>query len=160
MKIYYLYVFVIAILVVACSAPTDNNETLNFDDINISYFKSGGWINPYSLFIDSTGIIKVYAYSYSSIAAKDSNTAILSGAEKKDLCRLFVSFNQFKRHYEPDHYLTDQNYFTIILRNKTSIDTTSIYDPSNCNLPEDLIQIINFMEHKLDELLIDHVSKE
>ena len=160
MKIYFLHVFVFAILVFACSTSTDFNATLNFNDINITCYKSGGWINPYKLRIENTGLVNVYAGSYSSTTATDSNSSYLSGDEKNKICRLFATFNQFKRHYEPDHYLTDQNYFTIILRNKTSIDTTSIYDPSNCNLPEDLIQIINFMEHKLDELLIDHVSKE
>jgi hypothetical protein len=153
MKFYHLPILPLLILSYACSNSTDSSDAPNFEDINIKYYKSGGWINAFSLTIDSSGFVKVFVNSHSSLDLIDSNTTIITKEEKQKLSSLFSSFEDFKNYYEPEYYYTDQNYHTIILRNRIKSDTTSVYDPPHCNLPNDLKQIISFMEEKIDELL-------
>ncbi|MEJ2544625.1 MAG: hypothetical protein P8Y99_11210 [Calditrichaceae bacterium] len=154
MKFSKYKVLIFLILVFSCSSSTDSDDAFDFNNMNIDFYKSGGWINFYTLKIDSTGYTKAYVGDYlSSLAYLDSNATNLTADEKHLLQVLFNPFADFKKLYEPEHYLTDQNYYTIILKNKTAIDTTSVYDPAHCNLSDDLSQIMNFMENKIDELL-------
>ena len=153
MKFFHLLMMAISILVVACSNSTDSNDTVNFEDMNIEYNKTGGWINPYSLLIDSSGYIQAYARSHSSLNLLDSNSTSLTKKEKQTLNELFSSFENFEDYYEPEHYYTDGNMHRIILRIDSSSDTCLVYDPYNCVLPHDLMQIIVFMEQKINDLL-------
>jgi hypothetical protein len=153
MKLYRLLLLTFFIIIFACSSSTDSGEKLNFEDLNIEYIKSGGWINHYILSIDSSGFVEALVRFHSTWEVSDSNTTVLTQSEKKILSNLFESFKGMKDYYEPDHYITDQNYHTIILRSQAESDTTSVYDPLHCNLPYELDQIISFMENKIDELL-------
>ena len=159
MKLSFHILLTYLILLYSCSSSTDSDDTLDFNNMNIDFYKSGGWINFYTLKIDSTGFIRAYVGDYSSsIAFIDSNSTNLTEDDKQLLTTFFYSFSDFKKLYEPEHYLTDQNYYTIILKNGTLRDTTAVYDPPNCNLPMDLKLIINFMDQKIDDLLFDHTS--
>jgi len=152
---------IILVLIISCSTSTDTDEALDFNNMNIEFYKTGGWTNTYTLRIDSTGFVKVYVHYYyysSSIAIKDGDSANLTDEEKNLLSVLFYSFSDFKKFYEPEHSITDQNYYTIILKNGTSLDTTAVYDPPHCNLPKNLNRIISFMNDKIDDLLTDHAS--
>lgn len=153
MKLSRLLLLTFFIFIFACSSSTDSGEQLNFEDLNIKYSKSGGWINHYTLSIDSTGFVEAVVHFHATWEKLDSNTIVLTSSEKKKLCSIFESFIELNDYYEPDHYYTDQNYHTIILRTEMGSDTTSIYDPPHCNLPYELNQIISFMENKIDELL-------
>ena len=144
---------IISIIVLGCSASTEPDVNPAFNRLNIEYHKSGGWINAYSLFIDSTGLLKIYVNDYSSSKVySDSNTTNLTTTEKKNLSNWFSDFNDFEKNYYPEIYSTDQNYYTIILRSGISMDTCSVYDPQHCKLPDDLHRIIGFMDGKIDEL--------
>ena len=145
--------FVILFIVCSCSTSTDSNDTLDFEDINIEYYKVGGWINSFSLTIDSSGLVQAYVRSHSNLELMDSNGISLSKKEMQTLSELFSSFENFDNYYEPEHYYTDGNIHRIILHENLSSDTCSVYDPQNCILPDDLKQIIDFMEQKIDELL-------
>lgn len=159
MKLYLLLFVSILILALACSSSTDSDDALDFNNMNIEFYKSGGWINFYTLKIDSTGFIRAYVGDYSSsITFIDSNSTNLTEDEKQLLATFFYSFSNFKKLYEPEYYLTDQNYYTIILKNGTLRDTTAVYDPPHCNLPKDLKRIMNFIDQKIDDLLFDHTS--
>ena len=153
MKIFQSFILLSFILFTACNTSTDSEDSLNFEDISIEYKKTGGWINNYILEIDSTGFINAYVSSQSTLELMDSKYTNLTEDEKEELEKLFYSFDNFKHHYQPDHFYTDQNFHTIILKNGTSIETTSVYDPSHCNIPKDLNRIILFMDQKIDELL-------
>lgn len=153
MKFFQLLILALQIFVISCSNSTDSNDTLDFEDMNIEYQKMGGWINSYSLMIDSSGFVQAYVRSHSSLELLDSNNTSLSKKEKQTLSDLFSSFKNFKDYYEPEHYYTDGNMHRTILHEDLSSDTCLVYDPQNCILPDDLMQIIIFMEQKIDNLL-------
>jgi len=158
MKLYQLLILSLLILILACSNSIDSGEKLNFEDLNIEYSKSGGWINHTSLKIDSAGFVKAVIHFHATWETLDSNTTTLTSTEKKNLCDMFESFKELKNYYEPNHYYTDQDYHVIILKTEAGNDTTSVYDPAHCILPNDLNRILNFMDQKIDDLLFDHTS--
>ena len=158
MKFYQFKIGMIFLLTLACSSSTDSGEKLNFEDLNIEYSKSGGWINHTSLKIDSAGFVKAVIHFHATWETLDSNTTTLTSTEKKNLCDMFESFKELKNYYEPNHYYTDQDYHVIILKTEAGNDTTSVYDPAHCILPNDLNRILNFMDQKIDDLLFDHTS--
>ena len=153
MKIFQSFILLSFILFTACSTSTDSEDSLNFEDISIEYQKMGGWINSYSLTIDSNGFVQAFVRAHGNLELMDSNSTSLTKKEKQTLSDLFTSFENYKDYYGPEHYYTDGNIHRIILHKDLHSDTCSVYEPQNCILPDDLKQIIEFMEQKINDLL-------
>lgn len=141
------------IFLISCSASTDSNQSLQFENMNIEYSKVGGWINRYKLNIDEDGLTRCYEITHASMDTIDADSVFLNEREKEKLGELFATFQSFNSNYEPAQYYSDGNYHTIILYYEGRSDTVTVYEPRNCIIPKDLKDIITIMEQKLQSVL-------
>lgn len=139
-------VFCIVILFISCISPIKEEPDLEFAKMEIHYTKLGGWINTSKLDIYGSGLVNAYHISHASTEVLDSAKTFLSDEDQKRISSLFRSFSSYDRHYEPDQYVTDQNYHTTILDYEGVSDTVSVYMPHKANIPEGLKQIIEEMD--------------
>lgn len=145
MKKSSLIIFCIVILFISCSSPTKEEPDSEFAKMEIHYTKLGGWINTSKLDIYGSGLVNAYHIRHAGTEVLDNAKTFLSNEDQKRISFLFRSFSSYDRHYEPDQYVTDQNYHITILDYEGVSDTVSVYMPQEANIPEGLGQIIEEM---------------
>lgn len=140
--------FFLLIVFSSCNVSNSDEKVvpLEFDEMLIQYHKFGGWINTSQLDIQSSGEATATVRSQASSEVLHENISVLTELQKEELARSFASFSNFERHYQPKEHWTDQNYYLFILTYKGSIDTVSVYNPSQASLPKDLKQLIAEVE--------------
>lgn len=125
---------------------TEQELDLEFSKMEIHYVKSGGWINTSKLDIYGNGRVDAYEIEHSSRDTLNSSYIILDEVEKNKLESLFESFSAYESHYEPEVFVTDQDFYTTILAYEDKIDTVTVYMPEQTDMPDGLEEIIHEMK--------------
>ena len=136
-----------------CNNSTEPVSTLEFSEMEIHYYISGGWIHTSVLNIYGSGHVYAYQIQHAASDTLKSASNVLNGSEQKEIAQLFESFSSYKSHYDPEYYWTDQNYHTIIFIYSGEADTVSIYMPGAADLPKGLRNILNKLDYIWDEML-------
>ena len=154
-KIVLILAIVSLLLSISCEQSTEPGEDLNFQKLEIHYSKMGGWIQPTKLDIYGNGLVKANLLNHSNHAATDSASKILTKKEQDEIVNLFRSFSEYKRHYEPENWVTDQNTHSIVFINDGIPDTVSVYMPEKADIPLNLMKTILGMESLWASMLED-----
>jgi hypothetical protein len=144
-----LLIITIMLLSIFSGSCSDATSPLNFDQMNVVYTKSGGWIQTSKINVTKDGLTLFYKF-IGPVDSTVKDSTYLNQSEKNQLSQMFESFNSYKRYYQPAQYWTDQNYHVIVLNYEGQSDTVSVYDPAHCELPGNLKKIIDFFESKID----------
>jgi hypothetical protein len=152
-----IFIFSITLILSSCKDNIIEN-TLDFSGMEIHYSVSGGWIHSYSLDINNQGLVFAKGYSYTKIAYIDSAVTILGIEDRTKLACLFENFSKYKRHYEPEEFWTDQNYYSIILNYHGRSDTVSVYNLTMVSIPSSLKKIIEYLELLHKKIIDDYAN--
>ncbi len=153
MKHYFVLAILLTFTLSDCEETASSRIDLEATDQEIHYIKSGGWINTAKLDIRSNGRVQACHIAHASAEIIDSASTVLTYAEKEKIVGLFRSFSNYARHYDPEHWYTDGEYYLIVRNTDEAADTVSVYEPENCNLPSGLENIIEELEHLWHRLL-------
>jgi len=140
-------------LVLSCSSSTDPESRLLFSRMEITYIKSGGWINTSKLFIHKNGSVEAYVLTQNKADTVATGSFILSDEDRFDLARLFEPFSTFEPYYEPVNPLTDQDNHLTILVYEDVPDTVMVYMPGEAVIPEGMRLILEELGSLLDHLV-------
>jgi hypothetical protein len=148
-----LFVGILCSLVLSCKSATDPEPRLLFSRMEISYIKSGGWINTSKLFIHKDGSVEAYVLKQNKADTVATGTFVLSEEDRFDLARLFEPFSTFEPYYEPQNPMTDQDLHVTILVYEEVPDTVMVYMPSEAVIPEGMRLILDQMGSLLDHVI-------
>ena len=121
-------------------------DDIDFSKMEVHFKKSGGWIDTSELDIYNTGLVEARNINHSGGEITNGKSMMLNDSEKKKVSDLFRSFPDYKRHYEPDPWYTDGNYYAVIFIHKNKPDTVSVYGLNDTDFPGSLEDIIKEME--------------
>jgi len=125
---------------------TEQELDLEFSKMEIHYVKSGGWINTLKLNISGDGRVSAYEIEHASYDTLNSSYIFIDEEEKNKIESLFESFSDYNSHYEPEIFVTDQEYYTTIFVYEDKVDTVTVYMPEQSDLPDGLEEIIHEMK--------------
>jgi hypothetical protein len=140
------------LMILACSSSNDPQPQLLFSRMEITYVKSGGWIDTSKLFIHKNGSVEAYILTQNKADTIASGSMVLSEQDRFDLASLFEPFSAFEPYYEPEDPLTDQDLHLTILVYEDVPDTVIVYMPDQAVIPDGMRVILEQMGS-----LIDHI---
>ena len=128
--------------------PTGTQQELDleFSEMEIHYVKSGGWINTSVLDIYGDGRVNACEIDHSSYDTLNSSYIFIDEELQNKLENLFESFSAYESHYEPEIFVTDQEYHTATFVYEDKVDTVTVYIPEQSDMPDGLKEIIHEMK--------------
>ena len=140
--------FVIFLNIGCKDNPTgmEHESDLEFSKMEIHYEKYGGWINTSVLDIYGNGRVYAYQIEHASYDTLNSSYIFIDEEEQNKLENLFESFSAYDSYYEPEVFLTDQDYHVTILIYEGKVDTVAVYMPEQSDMPDELEEIIHEMK--------------
>jgi hypothetical protein len=125
---------------------TPQELDLEFSKMEIHYVKSGGWINTSKLDIYGDGRVNAYEIEHASNDTLNSSYIFIDEEEKDKLENLFGPFSDYDSYYEPEVFVTDQEYCSTIFVYEDKVDTVTVYMPEQSDIPDGLEEIIHEMK--------------
>jgi len=111
-----------------CASPFNPTANLRFEEIELNFTQSGGWIDTLKLEILNSGLATAYTIAHASPTILDSASIYLNTNEKNKIINHISSFSSYKKHYEPVEYATDGDFHAIVLLYRSRIDTVTVYN--------------------------------
>jgi hypothetical protein len=134
--LYFILLFIKLLLLLSCDS-FNKSSSIDFSNIEIHYIISDS-IEISKLDIFPNGLVKAVLIRHFNNDILVNDSTILSDNHKDKIIKLFQSFTEFHRYYEPAYSMKDNSEHRIIFLNNQVPDTVDIYMPFKSNLPINL----------------------
>ncbi len=125
----------------SCDGP-NQPSLLRPSGLEIHYTRSGGWIDTSQLDVFPDGLVKACEFQHATRSVMRGDSAYISSRQMDHMSKLFDSFPQYDRRYEPPAIVMDQDRHRIICMRQGLADTVDIYMPSEARCPANLMAIL------------------